>query len=225
MNQVIALLPMKGNSERVPGKNLKDFNGKPLFHHILKALCDSEKISKVIINTDSEVIANSAKSFDKVVIHNRPEEICGDFVSMNDVIEYDVNKSGGIHFLQTHSTNPILRTETIDKGVDQYFKSISKGHDSVFSVTKLQTRLYWKDCSPINHNPQELLRTQDLEPMFEENSNFFIFSNDSFKSAGNKRIGNNPFLVEVDKLEAVDIDEPQDFLLAEAIDKLNLVKK
>lgn len=223
MNQVIALLPMKGNSERVPGKNLKLFNGKPLFHHVLNTLVNSAKIEKVIINTDSELIAESAQTFENVEIFYRPDEICGDFVSMNDIIAYDIQKSKGKFFLQTHSTNPLLKTGTINKAIDVFFDSLKEGYDSVFSVTRHQTRLYTKDGQALNHNPKELIRTQDLDPLFEENSNFFIFSNESFQKAGQKRIGLKPKMIEVDKLEAVDIDEPQDFLLAEAIQKLNLI--
>lgn len=219
--KIIALLPMKGNSERVPNKNLKDFNGKPLFHHVLKSLQNCALIDEVIINTDSDKIAESASIFSKVKIHQRPLEICGDFVSMNDVIANDLDNSDGDIYLQTHSTNPLLKTETITKAI-QEFKNSDK--DSLFSVTKLQTRLYWKDGKPVNHNPEELIRTQDLPPLFEENSNIFIFTKESFVNAGNKRIGLNPTMFEVDKIEAIDIDEPQDFILAETIQKLNLVK-
>ena len=220
--KIIALLPMKGNSERVPNKNLKDFNGKSLFHHVLSALQNADLIDEVIINTDSDRIAESASIFSKVKIHKRPEEICGDFVSMNDIINNDLENSDGDIYLQTHSTNPLLKTETISKAI-QEFKNSDK--DSLFSVTKLQTRLYWKDGKPVNHNPEELIRTQDLPPLFEENSNIFIFTKESFAKAGNKRIGLNPMLFEMDKLEAIDIDEPQDFIMAEAIQKLNLVNR
>ena len=89
----------------------------------------------------------------------------------------------------------------------------------MFGVTKVQTRFYDKDAKPINHNPQELLRTQDLEPLYEENSNFYIFSKESFKNSDNKRIGLKPKIFEVNKLEAVDIDEPEDFILAELLYK------
>ena len=220
---ITALLPMKGNSERVPRKNLKDFNGKPLFVHVLLTLIKSKYISKVIINTDSQQIADTAKSIsDKVVIHQRPQEICGDFVSMNDIINYDIKKSGEEFFLQTHSTNPLLQTKTVNKAIEDFF-NLSSNYDSIFSVTKLQTRLYWEDGKPINHNPNELLRTQDLPPVFEENSNFFIFSKESFKNSNNKRIGIKPKMFEVNKIEAIDIDEPEDFLIAEAIHKLNIV--
>jgi len=213
-----ALLPMKGNSERVPNKNMKFFDGAPLYHAIIKSLLASKYIEFVVINTDSDMIAKDAKnSFgNKIIIIDRPEDIQGDFVSMNDIINYDLSQLRGEHFIQTHSTNPLLRTETIDIAIEKYFKSLEM-YDSVFGVTKVQTRFYDKDAKAINHNPEELLRTQDLEPYYEENSNFYIFSKESFSNAGNKRIGSNPQISEVNKLEAVDIDEPEDFKLAELL--------
>ncbi len=209
---------MKGTSERVPNKNMKNFDGAPLYHAIMKSLLNSKYIDKVVINTDSDVIVKDAKKNfgDKVLIIDRPESIQGGDVSMNIIIDYDLNQLEGEHFLQTHSTNPLLREETIDKAVESYFESLDK-YDSLFGVTKVQTRFYDKDANPVNHNPQELLRTQDLEPLYEENSNFYIFSKDSFLKAGKKRIGLKPQIFEVNKLEAVDIDEPEDFKLAELL--------
>lgn len=215
---------MKGNSERVPNKNLKNFAGKPLYHCVIQALLKSKYIDEIIINTDSDAIIDNVKNnFDqKVKIHLRPDEIKGDFVSMNRIIESDLNHSDADIYLQTHSTNPLLKTESIDAAIEKMivFLSERSNHDSIFSVTKLQTRLYKENGEPFNHNPEELLRTQDLEPLFEENSNFYIFTKNSFNNAAQKRIGTNPFMYEIDKLEAVDIDEPQDFIIAESLYKL-----
>ena len=218
---VTLLLPMKGNSERVPNKNLKLFNGKPLFHAVIDELINSKYINKVIINTDSDLIANSAINAyqDFVYIHERPKNIQGDFVSMNKIIEYDLNNSDSDIYIQTHSTSPLLSVKSIDAAIE---KMISKSinFDSIFSVTKIQTRFYDKNGVPFNHDPNELLRTQDLEPLFEENSGFYIFTKDSFKNAKNKRIGLKPLMFEIDKIEAIDIDEPSDFIIAETLHKL-----
>lgn len=216
-HKIIALLPMKGHSERVKNKNMRDFGGKPLYHAVLSTLLQCSNIEKVVINTDSDKIKEDAlKNFDRVEIIDRPAEIQGDFVAMNDIIGYDLAHTDGTYYMQTHSTNPLVSAETIDKAIEFFFENLGT-YDSVFSVTRLQTRLYWKDGSAINHNPAELLRTQDLPPVFEENSNFFIFSKESFKNAGNKRIGLKPAMFEQNKLEAVDIDDPEDFELAEIL--------
>jgi len=218
MMKIKALLPMKGNSERVKNKNMRDFNGAPLYHTIMKSLLASKYIDKVVINTDSNIIADDAKiNFgDNVLILDRPKAIRGGNISMNIIIDYDLKQLEGEHFLQTHSTNPLVRTETIDKAIEIYFDKLEK-YDSLFGVTKVQTRFYDKNAQPVNHNPKELLRTQDLEPLYEENSNFYIFSKEAFKNADKKRIGLNPQIFEVNKLESVDIDEPEDFKLAELL--------
>lgn len=218
--KITALLPMKGHSERVKNKNMRNFNKKPLYHAVMDSLLKSKYIDFIAINTDSEIIANDAKKNfgDKVKIIKRPKELQGDFVSMNSIIAYDLSQIKGEHFLQTHSTNPLLKPETIDKAIEAYFNNLDK-FDSLFSVTRVQTRFYDKNANAINHNPNELLRTQDLEPMYEENSNIYIFSKESFKNAGNKRIGLKPQIFEMNKLEAIDIDEPEDFILAELLYK------
>ncbi|MFC5047741.1 cytidylyltransferase domain-containing protein [Aquimarina hainanensis] len=218
---IVALLPMKGNSERVPNKNLKKLDGKPLFHRVLNVLLDSKYIDKVVINTDSEKIKNQIKkdySLDKIIILDRPEYIIGDLVSMNKVIKHDIESIEADIYVQTHSTNPLLKTKSIDNAIEKMLNS--DDFDSIFSVTKLQTRLYELDGKPFNHDPSELLRTQDLPPLFEENSNFYIFSKKSFQDAGDKRIGLKPFMFEIDKTEAIDIDDPEDFIIAESLYKL-----
>jgi CMP-N-acetylneuraminic acid synthetase len=215
--KLTALLPMKENSDRLPNKNIKLFAGKPLYHCIIKCLMKSEHIEKIVINTDSNHIAKDAqRHFESIQIISRPEEIQGDFVSMNEIIAYDLDRIDGEHFLQTHSTNPLLRLTTIDKAVEVYFNNLNK-FDSVFSVTRMHTRLYSADGKPVNHNPQQLLRTQDLPPVFEENSNFYIFSKTSFFNAGKNRIGLKPQLFEINKLEAIDINDQEDFELAEVL--------
>lgn len=222
MIKVTALLPMKGNSERVPNKNLKDFSGKPLYHRVLDTLLDSKYISAVVINTDSAKIKKDAlESYgDNIVIHDRPIEIQGDLVSMNKVIENDVLRFESDIYLQTHSTNPLLTTASIDNAMALFLEPDFKdNYDSLFSVTKIQTRLYDENGKAFNHNPQKLIRTQDLPPLFEENSNFFIFTKESFMESGLKRIGKKPKMFEIDKIEAIDIDDPQDFLIAETLYK------
>lgn len=219
MQKVVALVPMKGHSERVSNKNLRSFAGEPLFYRILQALERSKTIKGVYINTDSEEIARKAKENFDVNIIWRPEELRGDFVSMNKIIKCDLSQIDSEHFIQTHATNPLLTNMTIDAAVEKYFNNLDKC-DSLFSVTRLQVRLYDKELKPVNHNPEELIRTQDLQPVYEENSNFYIFSRGSFK-ATERRIGLNPCIYEVNKIEALDIDEEEDFLLAESVYKMS----
>lgn len=215
--KVVALMPMKGHSERVPGKNLKLFNGVPMYQVMLEKLLACPSIHLVVINTDSqELKAQLQQYYPQVKVHDRPTELQGDFVSMNKLIAFDMQMEPADVFIQTHSTNPLLSEETLENAIG-YFKEHRKEIDSVFSVTPLQTRLYWMNGKPVNHNPEELVRTQDLPVIYEENSCFFIFTADSFKTAGGKRIGRKPHMFAMSKLEAVDIDEPEDFVIAEML--------
>ena len=218
--KVIALLPMKGNSERVPKKNLKNFNGTPLYQIILNKLLESKIIDEVIVNTDCPNITESIQSKykEQVLVRDRPDSIRGDFVSMNKIIENDLDNSNGDIYIQTHSTNPLLDVSSIDRALNKMLE-ISNSNDSIFSVTKIQTRFYDINGKAINHNPQELVRTQDLPPIFEENSCFYIFTKNSFKQSGGKRIGLKPLMFEIDKIEAIDIDNIEDFIIAEAVHK------
>lgn len=224
MIKVSILMPMKGNSERVKNKNMREFAGKPLCHAVLSELSKSRYQPTIAIDTDSETIKQDLSiHFPKVQIIDRPTELIGDFVPMNDIIRHDLSVLDADVFVQTHSTNPLMLASTLDRALDEFTANRDR-YDSVFSVTRFQTRLYWKDGSPINHNPAELLRTQDLPPVFEENSNFFIFTRDSFLNSGGKRIGITPLMFEIDKIEAVDIDEPVDFTIAEILYKSLRVK-
>jgi len=219
---MIALLPMKGHSERVPGKNIKILNGKPLFFHIADTLKNSNLFENLVINTDSEEIANLAleRYHNWVQINERPKELHGDFVSMNSIIEYDLNQmeSKSI-FFQTHSTNPLLTIDTIKNAIFK-FETLQKDKniDSLFSVNLIKTRLYNNNLIPINHNPEYLQRTQDLENVYEENSNFYIFTKDSFKK-NKRRIGSNPdiFIMGRNSIESIDIDDKSDWELVENI--------
>jgi N-acylneuraminate cytidylyltransferase len=212
---ITALVPMKGHSERVPGKNLRAMCNKPLFYWILDALSRSKFIDRIVVNTDSPEIARLTTTLFDVTIIDRPADLQGDYFVANDLIAYDLTQFPDVeYFLQTHSTNPLLKTETIDRAIAAYFQQ--NKHDSLFSVTELHTRLYWAEGTPLNHDPSKLIRTQDLEPIYEENSCLYIFSRASFNKKKN-RIGESPLMFPIDRFEAVDIDEEFDFLLAESL--------
>lgn len=217
--RIVALLPMKANSERVRGKNFRLFNGKPLFRWILDTLLAVPEIDQVIINTDARHILaeNGLVDTDRVVIRDRKPEICGDFVSMNLVLADDVANVPADIYVMTHTTNPLLSLESTKGAIEMYRKGVAEGNcDSVFTVNKFQTRFYRADGSAINHDPNNLIRTQDLEPWFEENSNLYVFSADSFAST-NARIGKKPLMFEMGRSESVDIDDQESWFMAEAM--------
>ena len=212
---VVGLVPMKQHSERVPNKNVRLFNNKPLYHWVVESLLRAESITSVLINTDSPRILEEAPTLDdRVAVVERPEELRGDFVPMNDILVHDVDRVDADYYFQTHATSPLLTSESIDAAMRRLLDS--PDHDSLFSVTRLQTRLWDADGTAVNHDPNVLIRTQDLRPIYEENSAFFIFGREILKARGN-RIGYTPLMHEISAVEATDIDEELDFKVAELL--------
>jgi CMP-N-acetylneuraminic acid synthetase len=215
-----ALVPMRHVSERVPGKNYRMFGDAPLFHHVVRTLLACPEIDEVVIDTDSPTVREQvARHFPQVRLVDRPEHLLGGDVPTNDIIRHDIEQFPDRPLLlQTHSTNPLLETETVSRAI-QAFAAARSTHDSLFSVTRLQTRLWNPDGKPLNHDPAVLLRTQDLAPVFEENSCIYVFPRELVLQTGS-RVGATPVLFEMDAYEAVDIDEEFDFLVAEALWRL-----
>ncbi|HEY8903866.1 MAG TPA: acylneuraminate cytidylyltransferase family protein [Chthoniobacterales bacterium] len=219
--KIVALLPMKAHSARVSGKNFRNFAGRPLFRWILDTLLMVPEIDQVVINTDArDILAeNGLVGGGRVMIRDRKPEICGDFVSMNLVLADDVANVNAETYVMTHTTNPLLQAATIRAALAKYGEALSAGAaDSLFTVNRFQTRFYREDASPVNHDPNVLMRTQDLEPWYEENSNLYIFSGESFAST-NARIGSRPVLFETPRGESADIDDQEGWDLAEILAK------
>ena len=208
--KLVALVPMRHHSQRVPGKNYRLLAGKPLFHHIIETLLAVPEVETVVVDTDSEPVMNGLRRFfPNVKLIHRPEHLRADDVPMNDILLYDTAQISADFYLQTHSTNPLLKAGTISSGVQAFFASYP-AKDSLFSVTRLQTRLYDQSGRAINHNPQELIQTQDLPPVYEENSCMYIFNRANL-AAKHHRISDHPLMFEIDAAEAWDIDEELDF--------------
>ncbi len=216
MKKIVALLPMKAHSERVKGKNFREFAGKPLFRWILGTLLSVNEIDQIVINTDARDILASNGLFDseKVLIRDRKPDICGDFVSMNSIIKDDIQAISAETYLMTHTTNPLLSSESIRLALKEYQNGLAEGKDSLFTVNRYQTRFYRDNGSPVNHDPENLIRTQDLEPWYEENSNLYIFSSSSFE-ATRARIGKTPILFPTPPMESQDIDDQTGWVVAE----------
>lgn len=219
MYNLVALMPMRHSSVRVKGKNYRPFgNGKALFQHILEVLLNCSEIEKVVIDTDSPTVREICeRTYPNVMLLERPEHLRDGAIPMNEILIHDIGQVPSNFYLQTHSTNPLLRAETVSKAVETFFSTYPM-HDSLFSVTRRQTR-YWDELArPINHNRDILLRTQDLPPVYEENSCLYIFEGEGLKRRYN-RIGNRPYLFEIEEGEAADIDEEINFEIAELMYK------
>lgn len=210
--RIAALIPMKDHSARVPGKNYRPLCGKPLFHWIVGTLLEVPEIDEIVIETDSDRIAEDASKNFPVTILRRPDYLLGDDTGINPLLTFHLSQIKADIYLQTHSTNPLLTSQSIAAAIAAY--RAPGTHDSLFSVTPLQTRFYWPDGGAINHNPNEVIKTQDLPPVMEENSCIYLFTAASFRARGH-RIGVNPILFPIGRQEAVDIDEEFDFAFAE----------
>jgi CMP-N-acetylneuraminic acid synthetase len=214
MPKLVALVPMRHHSQRVPGKNYRPLAGKPLYQHIIETLLSVAEISTTVVDTDSEPVMNGLRrDFSQVIILPRPENLRSDTISMNEILLYDTSKVEADFYLQTHSTNPLLRPETIKKAVQTFLADYPK-HDSLFSVTRLHTRLYDQHGNALNHDPSVLLQTQDLPPVYEENSCIYIFTRANLERRRN-RLGERPLMFEINADEAWDIDEELDFAITD----------
>ncbi len=205
---------MRHHSDRVPNKNYRPFAGRLLYHHIINSLLGCKLITEVIIDTDSPTIMKDASQhFPQVGLLERPENLRAGTVPMNDVLLHDVTRVESDYYLQTHSTNPLLRTVTITKAVELFLDN-HLSYDSLFSVTRVHKRLWDSSARAINHDPANLMRTQDLPPVYEENSCLYIFNRNVLETRHN-RISERPLMFEIDAVEAWDIDDELDFRIAE----------
>jgi len=209
--KTVAIVPMKLNNRRLPQKNTKAFtNGKPLCHYILSTLLTVDGIDEVYVycsNSDIQHFIPNGVNYLK-----RLELLDQDTTSMSEVLAYFSKEVDADIYVMTHTTAPFIKKESIERGLEAVR---SGNYDSAFAAKKLQDFL-WKDGEPFNYQLDNIPRTQDLPPLYEETSGFYIYERDVMTKF-HRRIGNNPYIVEVGEIESIDIDEPEDFLIADAI--------
>ena len=210
MSKIVALVPMRHDSQRVAGKNYRPLAGRPMFHYIITNLLACPEIAEVVVDTDSQPVMEGLRAhFPQVRVLERPEHLRAGEIPMNEVLLHDTAQIAADFYLQTHSTNPLLRAETISRAIQSFLQNYP-AYDSLFSVTRLQTRLWDALGRALNHNPAILLRTQDLPPVYEENSCLYLFTRQTLLARRN-RLGERPLMFEIDRAEAWDIDEELDF--------------
>ena len=202
---------MKLNNQRLPQKNTKSFtNGKPLCHYILSTLLTVEKIDEIYVYCSNPDIQKFIP--DGIQFLRRSESLDQDTTSMTEVLTSFTKEIPADIYVMTHSTAPFISKKSIEKGLSAV---LTDGFDSSFAAKKLQDFL-WKDGAPFNYKLDSIPRTQDLPAFYEETSGFYIYKHDVMTKL-QRRIGNKPFIVQVGEIEAVDIDEPEDFMIADAI--------
>jgi CMP-N-acetylneuraminic acid synthetase len=224
LKKIAALVPMRHDSQRVPGKNFRPLAGRPLYSYILDTLLACPEISTVVVDTDSPVIKEGLRQYyPAVMVIDRPEHLRSGEIPMNEVLLHDTSLVEADFYLQTHSTNPLLRRETVSAAIQALLQNYPT-FDSLFSVTRIQTRLWDSLASAINHNPAILLRTQDLPPIFEENSCIYIFTRRTLLERRN-RLGERPLMFEIAAAEAWDIDDEIDFQITDFLISRELKEK
>lgn len=209
--KIVAIVPMKLNNTRLPQKNTKSFtNGKPLCYYILNTLLKIKKIDEVYVYCSNENIKEYIPEGVKFL--KRSASLDTDKTSMNEVLKAFADDVFADIYVMTHTTAPFISAESIEKGLDAVLSGMN---DSSFAAKKLQDFL-WKNGTPFNYSLENIPRTQDLDPLYEETSGFYIYERYVINELG-RRIGQSPFIVEVNEIEAVDIDEKEDFEIADAI--------
>lgn len=209
--KVVAVVPMKLNNRRLPQKNTKRFtNGNPLCYYILSTLLKIEQIDDVYVYCSNPEIKHYIPQGVKFL--ERSKELDKDTTKMNEVLQSFAREVPADVYVMTHTTAPFISRESIIKGITAVLKD---GYDSSFAAKKLQDFL-WKDGEPFNYDLSNIPRTQDLPPLYEETSGFYIYKSEVMTNY-NRRIGNKPYIVEIGEIESIDIDEPEDFAIADAV--------
>lgn len=209
--KTVAVVPMKLNNQRLPQKNTKPFtNGEPLCYYILSTLLTVESVDEVYVYCSNPDIQEFIP--DGVKYLKRSESLDRDTTKMNEVLQCFANEVPADIYIMTHTTAPFISKESIEKGL----RAVASGeYDSSFSAKKLQDFI-WKGGNPFNYKLDNIPRTQDLQPFYVETSGFYIYYNEVITKL-NRRIGDKPFIVEVGEIESIDIDEMEDFMIADAI--------
>lgn len=211
--KVVSLIPIKLNSTRIPGKNTKElYDGTPLMHFIQKTCLQAKNIDEVYIYCSDETAQDYLVPGVKFL--KRPEYLDGDDCNANDIIREFMNVVNADIYVNAHTTSPFAKTSTVEELVD---KVLSGEYDSAFCAESIKTFM-WQDGKPLNFDPDHFPRTQDLPTIYGETSIAYVFSKESFVKHG-RRLGSKPYIKEVGKIEAMDIDYPEDFEIANAIYK------
>lgn len=212
--KTVAFIPVKLNNERNPGKNTKRFkDGTPLIYFVQKALVELKEkkfIDKIYVFCSNDRI--KPYLLDGVELLKRPE--CLDrnetkgtqiYQSFIDMVDADV-------YVLAHATSPFVTSEHIEMCV----RNVQSGeYDSAFCAKKIQNFL-WEDNRPLNFELNNPLRTQDMKPIYMELSTPYVFTWETFKKY-HSRSGVKPYICECSEIEAIDIDYPEDFDLADVV--------
>jgi CMP-N-acetylneuraminic acid synthetase len=208
--KIIAFVPIRLNSQRLPNKNILPIAGHPMCWHILSSLLKVDGINETYVYCSDEAVKKYIS--EGSIFLKRDARLDGDLVKGFEIYESFINQVDADIYILAHTTSPFIKSETIAKALNSM---LDKGYDSAFSAQRIQTFAWYKG-KPINYDINDVPRTQDIEPIYIETSAFFMFEKEIF-TKHHRRIGFNPYIQEVDSVEAVDIDTKEDYDFARKI--------
>lgn len=212
--KVVSFIPIKLNNQRLPGKNTMLLNGRATCDYIFETISNVDTIDEKYVYCSDEAIKPYIEPYENKGLRflQRDTYLDGFMVKGLEIIEHFVKDIDADIYVLTHVTQPFTKSESIKKALD---KVISGEYDSAFSAVILQDYM-WMNGKPFNYDMKNIVRTQDLEPIYMETGAFFIFRKEVFTKLG-QRIGNRPYIYEIDQFEAVDIDTVEDFEFAKVV--------
>ena len=211
--KIVAVVPIKLNSERLPNKNIKVFEGgMPLCYYIFKTLKRLRGVDEIYVYCSDTRVIDYVPS--GVRFLQRSENLDKNTTKINEVLSAFANDVVADVYVMTHATSPFIKSDSIQRGLDAVKEG---GYDSAFAVKKIQDFL-WKDGRPLNYDLDNIPRSQDIEPLWEETSGFYIYERGVIMEK-NRRIGDKPYMVEVNGIEATDINTPEDWEIANTLFK------
>lgn len=217
-NEIVAFVPLKLQSQRVPGKNLRPLNGKPLWHWIIRTLLEVKGLSEIYVFA-SEAWFDKVRDFGHPAIRHvhRPSGLDEDGVLGSELYKAFAEKVPSRYYLLAHATSPFLKSRTVDECVERVLRG---PYDSALTAVRHQTFVRDSAGAPLNFTPNNMPPTQNLPPIYSDTSSLYLFSESHLKSG--RRTGSAPFLKEVGLIEGLDIDSESDFSLAEELSQLRL---
>lgn len=208
--KVVSFIPIKLNNQRLPGKNLMELDGQPLCRYLFNTVKGIENIDEKYVYCSDDTIQNYMP--EELIYLKRDSYLDGFQVKGLEIIDYFIRDVDADVYVLTHVTQPFTKAESIKKALD---KVLYEGYDSAFSCVKIQDYC-WYQGKPFNYDMQDIVTTQNLEPIYMETGAFFIFKKEVFTDL-HQRIGKNPYMCVIDQFEAVDIDEAEDFEFAKVV--------
>lgn len=212
----IAFIPVRCGSKSITFKNIKEFCGKPLVYWNLEALEKSNNIDEIFVATDCEEIKDIVNSFgfSKVKVYDRDEENASDTASTESVMLEFINKQNfkdSDLFFLVQATSPLTQTKDFDKALETLK---NENADSLLTCIRTK-RFFWdKNAKAINYDFINRPRRQDFDGLFMENGAFYINSVGNIKKDKN-RLSGKIAIYEMEEFTAVEIDEEDDWLIAE----------